>query len=55
MNLFDLLTPKTDKPSEDPEAVGDPYKTLFIARLVNIALTLFALNYFANLVDCVHL
>ncbi len=24
----------TDKPSEDPEAVGDPYKTLFIARLV---------------------
>jgi hypothetical protein len=23
-----------DKPAEDPEAIGDPYKTLFIARLV---------------------
>ena len=23
-----------DKPSEDPEAIGDPYKTLFISRLV---------------------
>lgn len=23
-----------DKPQDDPEAVGDPYKTLFIARLV---------------------
>ncbi len=27
--------PASDKPSEDPEAVGDPYKTLFIARLVS--------------------
>ena len=25
-----------DKPADDPEAVGDPYKTLFIARLVRI-------------------
>ena len=24
----------SDKPADDPEAVGDPYKTLFIARLV---------------------
>ena len=24
----------TDKPSDDPEAIGDPYKTLFISRLV---------------------
>lgn len=24
-----------DKPSDDPEAVGDPYKTLFISRLVS--------------------
>ncbi len=24
----------SDKPSEDPEAIGDPYKTLFISRLV---------------------
>jgi len=23
-----------DKPTDDPEAVGDPYKTLFISRLV---------------------
>ena len=28
--MYDL----TDKPADDPEAVGDPYKTLFIARLV---------------------
>lgn len=25
-----------DKPADDPEAVGDPYKTLFISRLVCI-------------------
>lgn len=24
-----------DKPAEDPEAIGDPYKTLFIARVVS--------------------
>lgn len=24
-----------DKPADDPEAVGDPYKTLFISRLVS--------------------
>lgn len=24
----------SDKPSDDPEAIGDPYKTLFISRLV---------------------
>jgi U1 small nuclear ribonucleoprotein len=27
----------TDKPLDDPEAVGDPYKTLFISRLVRVA------------------
>jgi U1 small nuclear ribonucleoprotein 70kDa len=27
-----------DKPADDPEAVGDPYKTLFIARLVSVKL-----------------
>lgn len=27
-----------DKPTDDPEAVGDPYKTLFISRLVCISL-----------------
>lgn len=34
--LFYLTNPLfcLDKPSEDSEAVGDPYKTLFIARLV---------------------
>ena len=26
-----------DKPQEDPEAVGDPYKTLFLSRLVSYA------------------
>lgn len=26
-----------DKPQDDPEAVGDPYKTLFISRLVSPA------------------
>ncbi|KIM84388.1 hypothetical protein PILCRDRAFT_68531 [Piloderma croceum F 1598] len=26
-------TLSTDKPADDPEAVGDPYKTLFISRL----------------------
>ena len=30
----------TDKPSDDPEAIGDPYKTLFISRLVCSPLTL---------------
>jgi hypothetical protein len=24
-----------DKPADDPEAIGDPYKTLFISRLVS--------------------
>lgn len=24
----------SDKPADDPEAIGDPYKTLFISRLV---------------------
>ncbi|KZS92356.1 hypothetical protein SISNIDRAFT_412630 [Sistotremastrum niveocremeum HHB9708] len=28
---------ETYKPSEDPEAVGDPYKTLFIGRLSKLA------------------
>jgi len=26
-----------DKPADDPEAVGDPYKTLFISRLVRLS------------------
>ena len=33
-----------DKPTEDPEAVGDPYKTLFIARLVGCFLRLLFLE-----------
>jgi len=32
---FSLANPLLpDKPADDPEAVGDPYKTLFISRLV---------------------
>ena len=31
-----LSPPTTDKPADDPEAIGDPYKTLFIARLVQV-------------------
>ncbi|TFY80442.1 hypothetical protein EWM64_g3570, partial [Hericium alpestre] len=31
------IAKETYKPSEDPEAVGDPYKTLFIARLQKAA------------------
>jgi U1 small nuclear ribonucleoprotein len=27
-----------DKPADDPEAVGDPYKTLFISRLVRLSI-----------------
>ena len=26
---------RTDKPNEDPEATGDPYKTLFLSRVVS--------------------
>ena len=35
---FILVTtnPPTDKPADDPQAIGDPYKTLFISRLVPI-------------------
>jgi hypothetical protein len=29
-----------DKPQDDPEAEGDPYKTLFISRLVGITDTI---------------
>jgi U1 small nuclear ribonucleoprotein 70kDa len=29
-----------DKPQEDPQAVGDPYKTLFISRLVGLQMFL---------------
>jgi U1 small nuclear ribonucleoprotein len=29
-----LTVPTLDKPQEDSQAVGDPYKTLFISRLV---------------------
>ncbi len=28
-----LIMQPTDKPTEDPQARGDPYRTLFIARL----------------------
>jgi len=31
-----LSTLLPDKPADDPEAIGDPYKTLFISRLVNM-------------------
>lgn len=31
-----LIFTVVDKPADDPEAIGDPYKTLFIARLVCI-------------------
>ena len=30
-----------DKPADDPEAVGDPYKTLFISRLVLVSFSHF--------------
>lgn len=30
-----LMSTLIDKPSEDAEAVGDPYRTLFIGRLVS--------------------
>lgn len=33
------VDPSTDKPAEDPEAIGDPYKTLFVSRLVCNAYT----------------
>ena len=29
-----------DRPQDDDKAVGDPYKTLFISRLVSVALIL---------------
>ena len=32
-SLF-FISLRTDKPADDPEAIGDPYKTLFISRLV---------------------
>lgn len=31
-----LIFRLSDKPQEDPQAVGDPYKTLFISRLVRL-------------------
>jgi len=40
--------PPADKPNEDPEAVGDPYKTLFIARLVRVS----AIGLEGLLTDC---
>jgi hypothetical protein len=30
-----------DKPADDAEAVGDPYKTLFISRLVGVVQLLY--------------
>lgn len=33
LHLADLY--ELDKPADDSEAVGDPYKTLFISRLVS--------------------
>jgi hypothetical protein len=41
--LLDTLIRK-DKPADDSEAVGDPYKTLFISRLV-IGITLDDINF----------
>jgi len=37
-HLLTYATWDEDKPAEDSEAVGDPYKTLFISRLVSSAL-----------------
>jgi U1 small nuclear ribonucleoprotein len=34
-----LISSLLDKPADDPEAVGDPYKTLFISRLVKYRLS----------------
>lgn len=31
--LTRLSNPQTDNPADDEEIVGDPYKTLFVARL----------------------
>ena len=38
LTLLILLVRTQDKPQEDSEAVGDPYKTLFISRLVRFCL-----------------
>lgn len=35
-----ILNLLLDKPTEDPRAVGDPYKTLFISRLLSIVTSL---------------
>jgi U1 small nuclear ribonucleoprotein 70kDa len=32
-NVTDIVLMKTDKPQDDENAVGDPYKTLFVSRL----------------------
>lgn len=37
-SILQLVT--SDKPADDAEAVGDPYKTLFISRLVQRAITI---------------
>jgi hypothetical protein len=39
-SLLILFVRTQDKPQEDPQAVGDPYKTLFISRLVRLWLSL---------------
>ena len=41
LSVWLTLSLYIDKPSEDSEAVGDPYKTLFIARLVCRNLSLY--------------
>lgn len=39
LKLRQLISFSTDNPNEDPNAAGDPYKTLFISRLVCILLS----------------
>jgi U1 small nuclear ribonucleoprotein len=43
LSMVDPLTDVSvlDKPQEDPQAVGDPYKTLFISRLVRLRFWLY--------------
>lgn len=36
-NVYLTEVPTLDKPQEDSQAVGDPYKTLFISRLVYLS------------------
>jgi hypothetical protein len=37
LRLRSALTPATVNPAKDPEAIGDPFTTLFLSRLVSAA------------------